>query len=99
MKVELNIPDADWARLVGVAEQQGVRIPQLILAATLELMPWKDTLASRVEHLVRAGLQDAVIAERLRIPNWRVATLRREAHLPANPFHRGEGRQIERKTA
>lgn len=99
MKVELNIPDVDWARLVGVAEQQGVRIPQLILAATLELMPWKDTLASRVEHLVRAGLQDAVIAERLGIPNWRVATMRREAGLPANPFHRGEGRHIERKAS
>lgn len=99
MKVELNIPDADWARLVGVAEQQGVRIPQLILAATLELMPWKDTTTSRVEHLVRAGLQDAVIAERLGMPNWRIATIRRELGLPANPFHRGEGRNVERKAS
>ncbi|MBW1639264.1 hypothetical protein G3H63_09295 [Microbacterium resistens] len=99
MRVVIDMPDSDWARLLEVAEAHGVRLPQLILAAALELMPWRDTLADRVAHLARAGLPDARIAERLDLPNYRVAEMRRDAGIPANRFTRGEGRTTGRKTA
>ncbi|MFJ4173365.1 hypothetical protein [Microbacterium sp. NPDC089696] len=91
MRVVIDIPDRDYGRLVNVAEGMGVKVPELIFAATLELMPWRETTADRVEHLVRAGLSDARIAQRLDVPNWKVAQYRRDAGLAANNQGRGGG--------
>lgn len=98
MRIHVDIPDRDWARLVGVAEERGIRLPDLVYAAVLDLMPWRDTLADQVQHLARAGFPDARIAERLGITNSQASALRREAEIPANRFTRGEGRNTGRKT-
>jgi len=99
MRITVDIPDRDWARLVGVAEERGVKLPELVYAAVLDLMPWRDTIADQVQHLARAGFPDARIAERLGVNNAQVSALRREAGIPANRFTRGEGRNPGRKTA
>jgi hypothetical protein len=84
VEIKINIPDRDYGRLVNAAEGMGMRVPQMILAAAFELMPWRSTTEQRVEHLVRAGLTDARIAERMDVPKWKVARVRQELGLKPN---------------
>jgi len=89
MKVVVDIPDREWAQLVGRAEEHGLRVPELLRVAIEEAVPAERPLRVRVLELVVAGLPDAVIARELQLTNRAVSDIRRKAGLPANHLHRG----------
>lgn len=99
MKIEIEIPDAEWALLAARADAHGLKVPDLIRAGIREVMPHGLPLGEHVRLLVRAGYPDAVVAERLGMTNRQVSEVRRRAGLPANRFHRGASRVTERKAS
>lgn len=99
MKIVVNIPDREWAILVDRAEAHGLRVPDLIHAGIRSVMPHRLPLGEDVLQLVRAGFPDALIAERLGVPNATVQGIRRRAKLPANRFSRSGSRAADRRSA
>ncbi len=99
MRVVVNIPDHEWAQLVNEAEANGLRVPDLIRAGIESVRPHRRPIGADVLDLVRAGFADAVIGERLGVPNATVSRIRRQAGLPANHFRGRSGGTNRRKTA
>lgn len=99
MKIVVNIPDREWAVLVDRAEAHGLRVPDLIRAGIQSVMPHRLPLGEDVLRLVRAGFPDALIAERLGVPNQTVQRIRQRAGLPANRFSRSGSRAADRRSA
>lgn len=88
MRVVLDLPDKQWAALVEVADHQNVKVNELVTRSILALIPRDVSARERIPGLVKGGLPDAVIAERLRVPKGFVATVRRAHGLPPNRFDR-----------
>lgn len=81
--MNVNVPTPVWARMVNVAEARGVKVEDILVAAIVEVTKPRNR-KERVLELVRAGLPDAVIAERTgELKNY-VGAARRAAHLPPN---------------
>lgn len=95
----MTIPDREWAQLVDRAEANGLRLTDLIRAGIESVMPHERPIGADVLDLVRAGLADAVIGERLGVPNATVSRIRRQAGLPANHLRGRSGGTNGRKTA
>lgn len=85
--MRVDIPDRTWAELAAVADGQGVKVAQLLAAAVMELAGW-ESRSQRVCVLARAGLPDAVIAERTGETRGFIGDARRSAGIPANRFRR-----------
>lgn len=60
--VAVRFPARTWARLATVADERGVKIPDLLAAAVAELV--RPTRQDWVVLLARAGLSDREIASR-----------------------------------
>lgn len=88
MKVTLDIPDREWARLVTAAEAHGVRVADLVRDGVRRAVPAEWSAAERIVRLVVEGLPDAVIAERLGVAKQYVGRVRRRAGRPPNRFDR-----------
>ncbi len=84
MKVVVDIPDAEWAVLVGRAEAHGLRVPDLVRAGIEEILPRERPTREVVALLAKAGFSDAQIAGWLGLANQTVAVHRRAARIPAN---------------
>jgi len=101
VRVVLNLPDPLWARLATIADEQDTRIPDLLQAAVAGVVssriPPGEARREMVARLVRAGLTDGQIADRLRLTRGWVAQTRREAGLRPN-HHRGRGGGINNRT-
>ena len=81
--MNVNVPTQVWARMVNVAEARGVKVEDILVAAIVDITKPRNR-KERVLELVRAGLPDAVIAERTgELKNY-VSETRRAAHLPPN---------------
>lgn len=98
MRITLDLPDKQWAALVDVADRQQVKVNDLIARSVLSLIPREIPARERIPDLVRAGLPDAVIAERLRVLKSFVAEVRRAHSLPPNRFDRGAWEHELRRT-
>jgi hypothetical protein len=88
MRVVLNLPDKHWAALVDIADKQAVKVNELIARTILTLIPREIPARDRIPGLVKAGLPDAVIAERLNVRKAFVAEVRRAYGMPPNRFDR-----------
>ena len=95
MRVTVNISDREWWHLSEMAEQHGVKVSDLVLLG-LRKAP-TVTQDDIIHALVKSGLPDADIADRLGIFVYQVATRRRWMGLKANrrPANWGQ----ERKSA
>ena len=60
--VMVTFPARVWGRLANLADDRGVKVPDLIAAAVAEMVP--VTREERVLLLVRAGLSDGDVAAR-----------------------------------
>lgn len=81
--MNVNVPTTVWARMVNVAEARGVKVEDILVAAIVEVTKPRNR-KERVLELVRAGLPDAVVAERTgELKNY-VGDTRRKAHLAPN---------------
>lgn len=109
MKVTIDFPPEDWWELCNVAETQGVPVAEFVTRALqnaahpAELSKFERERARRqaIVSLVRQGLTDDVIAERLGELRGYVAEARRRAGLAPNTrnhLSRAAGAH-ERKTA
>ena len=92
------VPEVIWGRLASVADDRGVSVEDILVAAITDLTA-PATVEERIVQLVRSGLTDAAIAGRTGEFVARVRAVRRAAHLPANRFIRGGIHDHERKTA
>lgn len=88
MRVTLNLPDKQWAALVEIADNQNVKVDELVTRSIMSLIPREIPARERIPDLVRGGLPDAVIAERLRVGKAFVAETRRAHGLKPNRFDR-----------
>lgn len=99
MRVVVEIPDRQWALLVDRADAHGLRVSDIVLAGIESVMPHRRPLGADVVSLVKAGMPDGLIAERLGVVQGTVAKIRRRAGLPANHFRSRSGGTNERKSA
>lgn len=90
MRTTFDIPDAAWAALARVADSRGVHVNDLITDAVMALIPRGISIRNRIPAMVRSGLPDAVISERLNVPKGYVGKIRREHGLKPNRFNRAE---------
>lgn len=91
MKVHLDVPDKIWAQLVDLAEARHVTVAVVVSAAVADAL--RPSSMARLEaearrnhviQLVKAGMTDRQIAERLNELKYYVSDTRRSAGLPAN---------------
>lgn len=80
-------PENLWGKLATIADDRGVSIGELIVAAVGRIAS-PLTVEQRVVGLVRAGHPDALIAGETGELLHRVANIRRAAGLPPNRMHR-----------
>lgn len=86
MKVQIELPDRVWGRLVDLADERRTKVPDLIADAVAGLIPTAEEDRKKVRELWELGLMDAEIARELNWTNKRVATRRREMDLlPRRP--------------
>lgn len=88
MRVVLDLPDKQWAALIDVADRQQVKVTELLTRNILALIPREVPARERIPGLVKGGLPDAVIAERLGVPKGFVGEVRRAHGLRPNKFDR-----------
>lgn len=81
--MNVKLPDQVWGRLASVADDRGVTVEQLLIAAVAEVVKPRDR-RERVLHYVRAGYTDARVAEATGELKHYVGDVRRRAGLPAN---------------
>ena len=97
MRVMVNVPDTAWAQLAEYADRHEVSVSDLLaegldrVAAErgIDLHSSARRIAERrlrVTDLVRSGLPDVVIAERMGLRVGQVRTIRQDAGLPRNGF-------------
>lgn len=79
----VGLPDTVWGRLATTADARGVSVEDLLVAAITEVVK-PQSRQERVLEAVRAGLSDAVVAERTGELKQYVGVVRRRAGLPAN---------------
>ena len=94
MKVTVNIDDRDFWALANKAEQQGVKVADLLAAMfrTGTAVPARGmrpvVLRDKVAELIDAGIPDPVIAHRLGEPLEMVRSVRRQLGLRPVRFDR-----------
>lgn len=91
MNITINIPDRDWYALAEKADTSGVKISDVIVTAMRSVIgdnPRRLILSDRVIELVKAGIPDPVIAQRLSITVQHTAQIRRGAKLKPVKFRR-----------
>jgi hypothetical protein len=79
------IPEIIWGKLATVADDRGVSVEDILVAAVRQIID-PATVEERIVDLVRAGWPDRVIAGKTGELVARVATVRRAANLPPNKF-------------
>lgn len=80
------LPDTIWGRIISVAEDRGVTVEDILVAAVRQIID-PATVEERIIDLVRAGWPDKVIAGKTGELVNHVAAVRRSAGLPPNKFH------------
>lgn len=81
--VTLTLPTDVWGRLASAAEDRGVTVQDIIVAALRPLLA-PQTVQARVVGLARAGVPDQRICEETGMDRAFVARTRRSAGIPAN---------------
>ncbi len=90
--VPVYFPAKLWARLATVADERGVKIPDLI-EASISSIATTVSFEATVEAHVKAGLPDSAIARETGELLHRVARTRRRLGLEANRMIRGASKE------
>lgn len=84
MKVTLTFGDVMGRELLRIADEDHVRVTDVIFRTVKQLVGSRLPLRDRIPVMVRAGLPDAVIAQRLNVSHEFVAKVRRRSGLRSN---------------
>lgn len=84
MRVQLDIPDTVWGRLVDIADGRKVKVTHVVVQALTAVASPRGYQADRILLAVLNGKCDADIAAELGLTNTQVAEVRRRAHMNAN---------------